>query len=343
MNKIIKGVLKINQLFPLYKEGQGVCNFNMLFLELRIIGLMLFLLSSQVGLSQILDINKPVFSEEPFFNTRFIQQNGIKLITGSRSSKKVKDIIRTKGLDYYYEFNERGFLTKQMSTYHNQVEKKDTNIIIYYYNEKNQLTTIRKSDSYGYFSNHFKYDDSNQVINQTYCRDENYCDYKADFDLAKQYTINTDSFSYEKQGELQYKKLYYNKYNKVYREEFFYFNELGYLREIYSRYIIGNKKSKVQYEYDEKGRVGKIIHFANLSTNDQESEVFLYDELDNLLEIKVYQNDKYKTSKQFLYDKKTYLLTAQLIQDIETEFIQIIQYQYTFYTGDRTSLTLDKH
>lgn len=303
----------------------------------------LFLSVSQVGLSQILDINKPVFSEEPFFNTRFIQQNGIKLITGSRSSKKVKDIIRTKGLDYYYEFNEHGFLTKQMSTYHNQVEKKDTNIIIYYYNDKNQITTLRKSDSYGYFSNHFKYDDSNNVVNQIYCRDENMCDYKGDFDLAKQYTINTDSFSYEKQGELQYKKLYYNKYNKVYREEFFYFNELGYLREIYSRYIIGNKKSKVEYEYDEKGRVNKIIHYGNLSSNEQESEVFIYDELDNLLEIKTYQGEKYKTSKQFLYDKKTYLLTAQLIQDIETEFIQIIQYQYTFYTGDKTNLTLDKH
>ena len=297
----------------------------------------------QVGYAQIIDINKPVFSEEPFFNPRFIQQNGIKSITGSRSSKKLKDIIRTKGLDYYYEFNEVGYLIKQMSTFHNQVEKKDTNITIYYYNNINQLTTVRKSDSYGYFSNHYKYDDANNVITQTYCRDENSWDFKGNFDLAKQYTINTDSFSYVKQGKLQYKKLYYNKYNKEYREEFFYFNDLGYLSEIYSRYIIGNKKSKIQYEYDEKGRVSKIINFGNLSSTEQESEVFIYDDLDNLLEIKFYKGDKYKTSKQYLYDKKTYLLTAQLIQDIETEFIQIIQYQYTFFSGERTSLSLEKN
>ncbi|MCC7333053.1 MAG: hypothetical protein IT232_10655, partial [Flavobacteriales bacterium] len=122
-----------------------------------------------------MDINKPVFAEEPFFNSQFIQKNKIRLITGSRSSKKVKDIIRTKGLDYYYEFNTQGYLTKQMSTFHNQIEKKDTNVIIYYYNNKNLIETIRKTDSYGYFSNHFLYNDSNKVISQTYCRDENPC------------------------------------------------------------------------------------------------------------------------------------------------------------------------
>lgn len=293
-------------------------------------------------LSQILDINKPVFAEEPFFNSQFIQKNKIKLITGSRSSKKVKDIIRTKGLDYYYEFNTQGYLTKQMSTFHNQIEKKDTNVIIYYYNNKNLIETVRKTDSYGYFSNHFLYNDSNKVISQTYCRDENHCDFKGEFDLAKQYIINTDSFAYETQGEFMQKKQFFNKYNKVYREEFFYFNDLGYLREIYSRYIIGNKRNKTLYEYDEKGRVGKIIYIDDVSSSNQESEVFIYDDLDNLLEIKYYHNEKWKTSKQFLYDKKTYLLTAQLIQDIETEFIQIIQYQYVFYTGETTNLSFQE-
>lgn len=37
------------------------------------------------------------------------------------------------------------------------------------------------------------------------------------------------------------------------------------------------------------------------------------------------------------------LLTAQLIQEVETEFVQIIQYQYTFYNGETTSLTLENH
>lgn len=304
----------------------------------------LFLLLLVNGLSaQILELNRPLFTDEPFFNAKFINKNKVKSITGSRSSKKVKDIIRTKGLDFYYEFNKEGLLTKQIATFLVQGNTKDTNIITYHYSDKNRLDYIRKSDSYGYFSYHYKYDEINNVVNQTYCRDENMCDYKADFYIRNQYIINTDSFSYEKLSDSQLKKLYYNSYNKVYKEEFYYYNELGNLIEEYSKYIIGNKKSKITYEYDEKGRINKVVSIQNLNQNLKISEVYIYDGFDNILEIKVYENDKYKTSKQYLYDKKTMLLTAQLIQEVETEFVQIIQYQYSFYNGETTSLTLEEH
>ena len=61
----------------------------------------------------------------------------IKSIIGSRSSKKVQDIIRSKGLDYYYEFNRDGTLKKQIFTYLLKNGYKDTNVIIYEYNKWN--------------------------------------------------------------------------------------------------------------------------------------------------------------------------------------------------------------
>ncbi len=292
--------------------------------------------------SQILEVNKPLFTDEPFFNTSFIKNNRILSITGSRSSKKVKDIIRTKGLDFYYEFNHDGLLKKQLSTFKTQQEKKDTNIIIYQYNDKRQIQSIRKSDSYGYFSYSYTYDNDNNLVNQIYSRDENAHDYKRDFDLQKQYIINSDSFSYLTLSDTQLKKFYYNKYNKVYKEQLFYYNEQGYLFEDDSKYLVGNKKSKITYEYDEKGRVATINTFQDLNIEEKVTEKYFYDEFDNVLEIKIYKNDIYKTSKQYLYDKKTLLLSAQLIQEVETEFIQIVQYQYMFYTGETTSLTLDQ-
>lgn len=48
------------------------------------------------------------------------------------------------------------------------------------------------------------------------------------------------------------------------------------------------------------------------------------------MEIKTYENDAYKTSTQFLYDKNM-LMTAQLTKVIATEFLTIIQYEYSFY------------
>lgn len=306
--------------------------------------ILFFLLAiTTIANAQILEINRPLFTDEPFFNTKFISQNKVYSITGSRSSKKVKDIIRTKGLDFYYQFNKEGLLMKQMATFISQGNKKDTNVITYHYNDNQSLEYVRKSDSYGYSSYHYQYDKLNNIVNQTFCRDENMCDYKADFIIRNQYIINSDSFSYERLSDAQLKKMYYNSYNKVYKEEFYYYNDLGNLIEENSKYIIGNKKSKITYDYDEKGRVSKVVSIQNLSLSDKLSEEYIYDEFDNILEVKVYVNDKYKTSKQFLYDKKTMLLTAQLIQEVETEFVHIIQYQYTFYNGETTSLTIEGH
>ena len=291
--------------------------------------------------AQILDINKPLFSDEPFFNSRFIRLNKIKSIKGSRSSKKVKDIIRTKGLDFYYEFNTSGNLVMQISTFHDTRLRKDTNVINYYYDNNNNLKLIRKNDTYGYYSHEYSYDKSGGINKQTYCREENLCDAKNYFQLGNRYVIMSDSFSYQQLSEKQIKKTFYNNYKKPYKEQIDYYNELGYLTEEYTKFLIGNKKHKTTYQYDEKGRVIEIITNADLNTADIKTEKFFYDELGNILEIKIYENDTYKISKQFLYDKKTFLLTAQLIQEVETEFIKIIQYQYTFYSGESTNLTIE--
>ena len=305
--------------------------------------LIALLFASNILEAQILDINKPLFSDEPFFNSQFIKANKIKSIQGSRSSKKVKDIIRSKGLDFYYIFNSDGALTNQMSTFHNPIQSKDTNIIDYTYNQDHQLTIIRKSDAYGYYSHRYFYNNDNNIIRQTYYREENKCPSKNHFELAKEYIIMNDSFSYEKLSENQIKKIFYNNYHKPYKECISYYDDLGYLKEEYTKHLIGNKKSRITYEYDEKGRVFKIINTPNLNTKQQTTEIYSYDELNNVLEIKIHNNDTYTTSKQFLYDKKTYLLTAQIIQDVATEFIRIIQYQYTFFNGESTSLSLEEN
>lgn len=303
----------------------------------------IFILLGLCTSAQILDLNKPLFSDEPFFNSNFIRLNKIKSIKGSRSSKKVKDIIRTKGLDFYYEFNTAGNLTMQISTFHDARLRKDTNVINYYYDNNNNLKLIRKNDTYGYYSHEYSYDKSGGINKQTYCREENLCDAKNYFQLGNRYVIMSDSFSYSQPSENQIKKIFYNNYKKPYKEQIDYYNNLGYLIEEYTKFLIGNKKSKVTYEYDEKGRIIKIITAENLNINDTKTERFFYDELGNILEIKIYENDTYKISKQFLYDKKTYLLTAQLIQEVETEFVKIIQYQYTFYSGESTNLSLEEN
>ena len=289
--------------------------------------LLFFIVTSN---AQILGINQPLFDDLPFFNRDFIKSNKIKAITGSISSKKVRDIIRSNGLDYHYEFNDDGTLLMQLaSNYSNGL--KDSSSISYCYNTKGNISIKRKSDSYGYYSHHYKYDSSDNIILQTYCRDENRYECKNKFELKNEFLIVTDSFSYHKFDNTKTKKIFYNAYGKIFKEQTNQYNEHAYLIEEYTKFIIGNNKKKLTYEYDEKGRVFKKNNFSNIAENKKTTEVYSYDEIGNVLAIKFIDNGTHSSTKQFLYDKKTMLLTAMIIQDIKTEFVRIIKYHYTFY------------
>ncbi len=282
--------------------------------------------------SQILDINQPLFSDEPFFNANFIKRNNIKSITGSISSKKVRDIIRTKGLDYFYAFNKNGTLKTQLSS-HFASGLKDSTTVAYQYNNKGLLSVKRKNDSYGFFSYNYKYNDNDLIVLQTYCRDENKHKSKSVFEIKKQYIISTDSFSYQQHDTSQTKKYFYNAYKKVYKEQTNYYNQYGYLTEEYTKFIIGNNKKKITYEYDEYGRIFKKHTYTSIAQDKKTTETFTYDKVGNVLDIKIFNNNEHITTKQFLYDNKTMLLTAQIIQDIASQYLRILQYDYSFYDG----------
>lgn len=283
--------------------------------------------------AQILDAHKTLFGEESFFNNQFIKSNKIKIISGSWSSKKVKDIIRKKDLDFYYEFNEDGTLKQQYSTFLTQKTKEDTTIIAFEYDTEKKIIVKRKTDNQGFFSYRYLYDTNNNIVKETYYREENNSPTKNQFELKKAYIITSDSFAYQKATPFQTKKTTYNTYRKSYKEDFFYYDSLGYLVEVYSKYIIGSNKSKTTFSYNEKGRLAEKQTTPNLNAAYTKKEVFLYDEIGNLTEIKTYENDVYKTSTQFMYDGKM-LLTAQLTKEIETEFITILQFDYQFFEND---------
>ena len=80
--------------------------------------------------AQILGVNQPLFSDLPFFNADFIKVNRIKSITGSISSKKVKDVIRSKGLKTHYTFNQDGRLNMQLSSIKSQQKKRYQHYIL---------------------------------------------------------------------------------------------------------------------------------------------------------------------------------------------------------------------
>jgi hypothetical protein len=282
--------------------------------------------------AQLLGVNQPLFSDLPFFNTEFIKVNRIKSITGSISSKKVEDIIREKGINTHYTFNEDGRLNMQLSSIKSQ-KKKDTSITFYEYNKLGEIQLKRKSDGDGFYSYKYQFNANKQIVAQTYSRDINLKKAKIEFKLKKEYIIKTDSFSYESYGAEQTKKIFYNSYGIKFKEQINSFDKLGYLIVEYSKFIIGNNKQKLSYEYEQYGRLYKKHTFTNISQGKKNTEIYSYDEIGNVIEIKYYKNEQHTSTKQFLYANKTMLLSAILIQEISTNFLTIIKYDYTFFDG----------
>lgn len=283
-----------------------------------------------MGTSQLLDNRKcNVFSDDNFFYETFIKKNSIKKITGVISTKKSLQVIEQRNLVNTYLFDRQGRLEKQYRSF-NYSTRKDTTFFTYTYNSNNHIITKRTSDSYGFFSNNYKYNKEGLMISKTYCRDENIGGDKNDFKLGKQHVIVEESFSHQQTDSSSSIKTY-NTHGKEYQVFTTFFNDLGFIKKEVKKLIINKKKSIINYRYNDKGLVSEKVVFPNFNKKENTSQKFKYDEFGNLEYIDEYTNEKHITHKEIIYNKSTLLMKALLIQDIETNYIKIIKYKYEYW------------
>lgn len=280
--------------------------------------------------AQLLDNNKcSVFTDDPFFYSEFIKKNGIREIEGVISTKASLKVIEQKNLVNTYQFNQNGQLTKQYRSF-NRSNSKDTTVITYFYDDNNQVITQRTNDNYGFFSNNYEYDNFNNILSKTYCRDENTATNKTNFNLGKQHVIVKETFSYET-TDSTISKHTYNSHGKKYQTLISLYNEHGLVTREEKKLIINKKKSITTYEYSNKGYVSKKTIYPDFNKPKNKSTTYKYDDLGNLEYIDEYQNDKHITHKEIIYNKSTLLMKALLIQDIETNYIKIIKFSYNYW------------
>jgi YD repeat-containing protein len=277
--------------------------------------------------SQILD-NKhgQAFTDEPFFNEKFIHLNKVKKIKGEYTFKKAGDIMRKTEFKSIYQFNSLGQL---ISTFETRSENgiKDTIENTYEYSEKNQLILHRKNDSGGYGSVHYERDSLNRIVVEETHRDI----VNKKGELERTFIINHETMKYDSYS-LQDKKTVYNSYDLPYLEEICYYNEDGYLLEKEDRLKMTSGRVKYVYEYNNKGLISAIRSVANVDGTFAEEWLFKYDEWGNLSEKHVYKNGVYTTDIQIIYNVDTKLLSSVLTRDVNTNFIMILRFlDYEFY------------
>ena len=288
---------------------------------------LLFCFISYLLNAQMLDNKKGLaFSDMPFFNKTFIQQNKVKKIKGEYTFKKAGDIMRKTAFKSSFEFNASGQLIEAFET-RSDDGIKDTIHNIYEYYPNNQLSIHRKKEGEGYTSIHYQRDLSGRVIKEESHRDV----LDALGKIERTFIINTESMKYDT-FPLQQKKTVFNSYNLPYMEEFSYYNSDGYLLEKEERLKMTSGKVKHLYEYNEKGYIAAIRSNATIDGKFAEEWFFKYDNLGNLTEKHVYKNGVFTTDIQIIYNVDTKLLSSVLTREVKTNFIMILRFlNYEFY------------
>lgn len=281
--------------------------------------------------AQLIDnMDCQAFSDEPFFDEIFIQQNGVKVINGEIKTKGNLEVIKDPKLVSRYEFDKEGKLMLQYTSF-NGGGNKDTTFINYIYDDSGNVLTKRTNDAYGFYSYNFEYDSLNRPTLKVYCREENVGADRYHFELGKQYTIVKESYSYLQKDSILIKSIY-NNHNRIYQTDKFYYNDLDLLVKIETQYVINKKRAVTEFTYTDLGKVGSKTYYRDYKNKDEfEKWEYQYDELGNLTYIDYYKGASHVTHKEILYDKSNFTLKALLIQDVESNFITIVKYTTSFY------------
>ncbi|MFT5819928.1 MAG: hypothetical protein ACI8ZM_001153 [Crocinitomix sp.] len=273
------------------------------------------------------NIEGKTFGEVPYFNEAFVQRNKIKTIKGYYSTKATLDIIRQSKDVYYYEFNEKGQLIQDYRTQYG-----DTLISIYGYNEQGQLNILRKSDHDGFHSYHYSYDERGRILEKEYRRDFNKIGDAANFELEKSFSISIEKFEYVEMEGQDYKKIYYNNAGRIYQEEFFYYEENGYLIRQEARMKMGASFTNTTYAYDELGRVKEKIIVKHVMSTYTSKWVYEYDEHSNVLAQHYYKKKIYLSENQIVYSQDNLLIEAIITRDVATNLVTILKLSdYEFF------------
>ncbi len=274
----------------------------------------------------VLNPQGDILEGKPFFNPEVVKQFKVKSIRGHYATKFDMDIIRPNADAYVYEFDRLGQMVREY-----KIHMGDTLISSFQYDYKGNITLHRESNKFGYHETRYFYDDRNRVTRLEIRRDQKEHLNKLSFELDESKIIAEERFEYIPLDGMNYKKLCYNGANRVYRIEFFYFNDKAQLIKKESALHNGSGRVETNYIYTKKGKVETVKSIAVGSGRHEKLKKFEYDQQGNVLSRKIYRSDKIISEEQFVFHEGSGLLKAIISRGSEGNMLTILQfsnYQY---------------
>ena len=269
------------------------------------------------------------FENEDFFNREFIRQNGIDRIVGEIMMKRNDRPITPEYQNVIYDFNKDGQLTMIAYIRGKRKRDQDTSATYYAYDPQGNLAAIGRTESGGYGTRKFDYDEKGRVIKKTYQRTKNSNGDKLSYRQGKNaVTINSERMEYQ-EFDNGYKRTTFNSVDRPYLEEIVLYDSLGYLKSHNTRYVVTQRRTSTDFDYNEHGWVSQ--RRSTDIQGDTTRFTFEYDEVGNLLSREEFEDGMHKKHCEVVYLRDTMLPRAWLCKNKETGDIRIIRYSYDFY------------
>lgn len=299
---------------------------------MRLIFLILyfFLVYSFTAKGQLINNNLgKAFEEQPFFLPKEIKLKKVKEIRCTYFVKKTGDIMRDMDKQSVYYFNEKGFLTTVFEI-QDPGKNADTAFFEYIYSPKGLLRTLRKNNYAGFTSTNYNYDAIDQLIKEEYYRDK-----VINRDLTKALFVQDSLIDYEtihyKTYPNQKKKIVYNSYGNPYLDFITYTNAKGQIIEIDKKLKMTSEINETKYFYNTLNQIDSLVNFSSISPNETKSIHFKYDTKQNLINKKSYSNKKLLYGTEYLYNKKTGVLSSIILQEVATNILSITRFETIYY------------
>lgn len=263
-----------------------------------------------------------VLENMPFFNASFVQKHKVKSFRGYYATKYDRDIIRPNEDAFVYEFDRLGQLVRKY-----KILLGDTLLSTYVYNYKGDILIHRETNKMGYYEYRYRYDANGRMLEMEIRRDKRSSQNKLSFELDEEKVVAVEKYEYIALEGKDYKKICYNAAGRIYRIEFYYFNEKGNLSVVESALHNGSGRKKVHYFYDEGGNLTEVKTISQTSKTHTHQRVFTYDTKGNVLSRHIYRNDELVSEEQLVYFEDTGLLKAIISREGNQPMLTILKFQ----------------
>jgi hypothetical protein len=259
------------------------------------------------------------------FNPHFIARNCIASMVGEQSVKRDNRPMLLRPERHVYRFDEQGRTIYANHSFGQPGTGRDTASTLYDFDAQGKLTRRLRNDLSGYFGYDVVRDEQGRPVRETFTRIENLSTDRYELKPGTITEISDEHFRYETVNDSVWKRVYINSLGLPYREQWHTSDGLGYLRSIEDRYLVNNRRSRITFGYDEKGRLAERLEQPDLAQKRTIRRAWKYDTVGNVIEGTLFHDDRQINRDEYLYDESG-MLKARLTLDIATNNIEVLKF-----------------